>query len=135
MSETQFKGSTLDPRSELCLTFLIMARSTMMTELLDFFDGDEKRFLKFIDLFGGMSMNIPTRQEIAEMARSVHVFREVQENNSLITKSRLAAFYGLTVERINDIYDSVKYDIQLNQANNMVGSNGRGNRKKRASRV
>lgn len=100
-----------EDRRALYLTLMILERFTQLPELLDFF-GSSQRFLDFIDRFGGMTLSIPDRPEIAKLARDLHIYQTLSKTPHQWVVDRMADYYGLTDTRIRQIFGEVKVKIQ-----------------------
>lgn len=100
-----------DDRRALYLTLMILSRFSLLPELLDFF-GSTETFLSFIDRFGGMDIKIPPRDEIAKLARNVHIYKTLCGCHTTEAINRLADHYGLTTIRIRKIYEEVTREIE-----------------------
>lgn len=98
--------------SDLYLTLMVIGRWSIMPEILEFLGGDSQELLRFIDLFGGMRLDIPTREKVATMARNIHVYRTVKQDDRESTKQWLADLYGITVRRIRSIYDETQAELE-----------------------
>ena len=92
------KGSDMWP------VLFIMQQFTMMADLLDYFDYDDEPFLRFVDMFGGMTLTVPTRDEIAKSARDYHVMRTLEADSSASSYARLKDLYGIEYERLRQIW-------------------------------
>jgi len=96
------------------LTLMMLAKFTLMPEVLEFFDWDTKRFLRFIDLFGGTAINVPKREEVGRMARNVHILRAMErsDGHAPTVRRNLAELYGLSEERVKKIYMETQREMQ-----------------------
>lgn len=101
MSEKALEHSE---RTALWIVSLLMARFSMLPELLDFFSYDAKKLLQFIDRFGGMNIAVPPRQEVGRMARDINIYRSLSAAKSPENVKRLANLYGVTEERVKQIF-------------------------------
>ena len=97
------------------LTLVILGRFTLMPELLDFL-GNSQALLRFIDYFGGMTIEVPSREQVAQMARDVHIWRRLT-GLKLVSVERtrvveeLAAAYGVAANRINEIFNEMQAEV------------------------
>lgn len=107
-------------QSDLTLTLLILGRWTLMPELLDFFGGDSKTFLRFIDLFGGTTIEVPQRAEIARMARNTHIWTTMRKDPT--ADKRLAAFYDITPEYVRQVVTET--EAEINGLDQRTGTRG-----------
>lgn len=98
--------------SDLHTTLWLLGRFTLLPELLDFFDYECEKFLNFIDRFGGMTLEIPSRHEVGSMARNIHIYRSLSVTKTPAAIQRLADFYGMTAERIREIGRETKDELE-----------------------
>lgn len=97
---------------DLHLTLLILARFSLMPDLLDFFNYDAGKLLHFIDRFGGMTIEIPAREDVAKIARNMHIYRELRKERSATTVEHLSRMYGITSERVRLLFDEVVIEMR-----------------------
>lgn len=90
-------------RTAMWIVALLMARFTMLPELLDFFQYDAKKLLEFIDRFGGMSVEIPPRHVVGRMARDIDIYRALSSTPTPEKIKYLAEKHGLTEQRVGQI--------------------------------
>ncbi len=101
--------------TELEALLLLFQRFTNLPEIYDFLSDPElmttngdKRFLNFLDLFGGLSITVPDRQRVAAMVRDIAIFRSMLENSMRPNVDRLAQLYSLPVEQVRQINARVR---------------------------
>lgn len=99
---------------DLYLTIMMLAKFSLMPELLEFFDWDTKRFLRFIDLFGGCVISVPERDEVGRMARNVHILRALErsDGHAPTIRRQLAELYDLSEVRVKKIYEATRKEME-----------------------
>jgi len=95
---------TADERHALQLVGLLLARGTLLPELLAYF-GSSRETLRFLERFAGSKMILPSRRELGQWARDINIWRRMSADPSRETTRRLALLYGLTERRVRAIYD------------------------------
>ena len=99
-------------RDAVSLTVFVLGRFTQMPDLLDFFGYDTRKFLEFVDRFGGMTISLPGREQVGRLARNMNIYRSLRRNRNIRTVENLAHLYGLTNARIGQIFAEVIKEVQ-----------------------
>lgn len=83
-----------------------------MPEVMDWLDWDSQKFLSFLNMFGGMTLEVPTREELAMMSRNVHIYRTLEDLPGPLSQRRMMELYGLTRERVMEINREVRAEVE-----------------------
>jgi hypothetical protein len=97
-----------------------VGRTTLIPEIYDVFGSEH--FIKFLDVFAGTSVEVPSRNVIATVAMKAHIYVSLQNKSE--TVASLAKHYELdpkTIERMRDVVAEV-----LAKGGGAHGSNGDG---------
>lgn len=96
--------------TELEVLMLILQRFTNLPEVYDFLADPEvealsvdRRFLAFLDRFGGLTLVVPTRERVAQVVRDVHITRAVRQDPCLRNRERLAALFHLDLKTVKQV--------------------------------
>ena len=82
--------------------FIIEFPRSPLIDLLITFDKDV--VVKLIELFQGRQMRIPTIKTVWVSYRNKIIKEGIEENDSQANKARLAQRFGITINRVNQIY-------------------------------
>ncbi len=101
--------------TELEALLYILQRYSNLPEIYDFLSDEniseespDQQFLLFLDRFGGMTLQIPPREKVAELVRDLFIYRSMHANPSRQNRERLAAVYHLPPDQIRQISVSIK---------------------------
>jgi Mor family transcriptional regulator len=96
--------------------FFALVVSDGMTTVPDMFKVlGRSKFLEFVDLFGGQTVNIPTQTRITQALRDVAIYSShVNDGES---KSEIAQQHGLSAQQVRRIIDSVDEAIKTGAQN------------------
>jgi hypothetical protein len=79
-------------------------RTTIVPELVRFFDGDEAEIIRFIRTFSGTSFELPGPEFILELRRDEEIFSSLDEDDSIENRLRLLRVHRLDYDYIQNIY-------------------------------
>lgn len=96
----------------LYLVGVLMARASLLPELLDYF-GDPRETLRFLTRFAGTTLRMPSRAELGRWARDLNVWRRMTTDPEPKTMHALARQYGLHPDRVMQIYKTMQTDLPL----------------------
>lgn len=75
--------------------------------LMDFFKS-EKDFLKFLDLFAGTTLTVPSRQKVFHILFNIEVYRYyIQHSSSETVVADTVRYFHITQQRLNAILTRV----------------------------
>lgn len=97
------------PLAPLAAILMFREQFTLLPEVHTAF-GDEGT-LKFLDMFAGMTLKVPTHDELSRSIRDVTIWAELKRDMNKIAK--MVEEYGLTPERVRKIFREV--DHQMDQ--------------------
>lgn len=98
-----------DEGSDMRMVLLLVAKWEPMVELLDFFDGDSSRLMEFVDLFGGTTLRVPSRDRIGQMARDLDVWTRLRATSDRRTEiEEIAREYQITPTRVEKIAEEMQ---------------------------
>jgi hypothetical protein len=80
-------------------------RFCLLPELYDIFG--EEALVKFLDVFAGRSVQVPSRDTITRRLRDVRIWLAISEDDSPERVQLLASEYGLDPGYIRDRYSAV----------------------------
>lgn len=85
--------------------FVRKAQYTLLPELLEIFG--QENLLKFLDVFGGMTISVPDRSILMHSVRDTHIYQSISQNDNPDVTHRLALQYDIRPELVRDIYQRV----------------------------
>lgn len=92
-----------DRRDEMWLMLVAMGKFTLLPELYEVIGGD--RLVKFLEIFGGTTIQIPPRDEIINAARSIDIFTRISTTGHRSTMiTRLSEEYDITEDMVMSIF-------------------------------
>lgn len=95
------------------LVLLYNNQNSLLPDLYEIF-GDEA-LVKFIDIFGGTTIRVPSRDDLANAVRDVNIYLTLKHNRAKVED--LASQYRLTNTVIEDIFlkvtSAVESDLQM----------------------
>lgn len=110
MNSTTYKkkfesGKKFDVRV-LFLALLNSDAYSVLPEIYEVFGREQT--LKFLDVFAGSTIKVPTRKKLQECIRDVDIFCTLEYTKHPPTKKELADQYDLSESSIKEIYKRVK---------------------------
>lgn len=114
-SLTSLKESLED--LDLIYIFLLrLGRFTLLPEIYSIFD--KEATLKFIELFAGCTIEVPTVEEIQKHARDIIIYSELSKKKS--TVKELSERYEIPPKVVLEIYQKVKQFVEdINNGRNL----------------
>lgn len=103
---------------------LYTSKYELLPEILDIF-GDST-FLKFLDIFAGRVIRVPTRKEVADVIRDVGIWMALSNPDPLMREAKEAEYvgqFGFTRTRLRKIHEAMDdvmngMGIELRQKDN-----------------
>lgn len=84
----------------LMLLIMTEEKFTFLPEFLKMFDVET--FFKFLELFAGVTFNVPSKEKLTKMFRDVHIWAQLSEKGAA-SASELAAQYNLDKNSVYNI--------------------------------
>ena len=88
------------------VVFVRAAQYTLFPELLEVFGSES--LLKFLDIFGGMTIRVPDRTLLQQALRDTDIFQKIQSQDNPGVTEALAVRYNISPDLVRDIYLRVK---------------------------
>jgi Mor family transcriptional regulator len=112
-----YYDSYLDEISYLNLCNL-SKHETMLYELSSVFD--DKTIEKLIAVFGGMSLNIPSVEDLKQLNKELRIFKEVTMENSIENQEKVCKKYSISRSKLEKIVEKMKTDVSSNTNRKLV---------------
>lgn len=88
------------------VVFVRAAQYTILPELLEIFGQDD--LLKFLDIFGGMTIRVPDRALLQQALRDTDIYHRISKRDDPSMTETLAVRYSISTDLVRDIYQRVR---------------------------
>jgi len=90
------------------LTLVLLAKYefTYLPELYDIYG--EENFVKFLDLFGGKTIKVPSNEEFSNACRDVRIYVSMKRRDDDQVANDLADLYLITPDMVRKIFKSMQ---------------------------
>lgn len=94
----------------LIMALLNTDQYSFLPELLDIFGED--KLVKFLDVFSGCSIEIPSREKLNRSIREIEIYNRLENSKNKPTHAKLASEYGVSEEYIRVVHNKVNSMLQ-----------------------
>jgi Mor family transcriptional regulator len=98
----------LTPQDRMFLALILSDGMTVVPEIFKILG--KSSFLKFIDLFGGQTVNFPTRERIERALRDIDIYQSSKVRGD--PKRQIAEEHGITPQQVGRIIEAVENAVQ-----------------------
>jgi hypothetical protein len=95
-------------KSSDALVMLMMHEwpETYMPEIIKLFG--QTRALRFIDFFGGLTVDVPSREVMVKLVKDVDIYTAMEGDDSILSVDRLSVKYEVSPESIKRTHKKVR---------------------------